>query len=220
MCEGPKMLAEALRWGTVIDTVVCVEGMAIPQLPEEVRIVQVPETLLRAVALTETPQGMVFLCKGRSLALPDRLEGDRWLVLDGLQDPGNLGTIWRTADAFGASGLLLCDSCDPWNPKVVRATMGAVFRLPVYEGKMEEVAALVKRAGLPLYATALRDDTVDVSELDLRRCAAIIGSEGRGVSERALELCQATVKIPMRERCESLNAAVAAAVVLWEGRRN
>jgi len=220
LCEGPKMLTEALRWETVVDTVVCAEGVVLPNLPQSVRVVQVPEGLLRAVALTEAPQGLVFLCKGKPLSLPEKLEGDRWLVLDGLQDPGNVGTVWRTADAFGASGLLLCNSCDPWNPKVVRATMGAIFRLPVYEGGMEEIAALVKEAGLPLYATALRDDTVDVADLDLKRCAAIIGSEGRGVSEQALELCQATVKIPMRDRCESLNAAVAAAVVLWEGWRN
>ena len=214
------MLAEALRWKAAVDTVVYAEGVVVPELPEGVRAVQVPEGLLRAVALTETPQGMVFLCKGESLSLPEKLEGDRWLILDGLQDPGNVGTVWRTADAFGASGLLLCDSCDPWNPKVVRATMGAIFRLPVYEGRMDEVAALVKEAGIPLYATALRDDTANVSDLNLKRCAVIIGSEGRGVSERALELCQATVKIPMRERCESLNAAVAASVVLWEGWRN
>ena len=116
--------------------------------------------------------------------------------------------------------MILCNSCDPWNPKVVRATMGAVFRLPVYEGGMEDVAALMNAAELPLYATALRDDTEDVRRLDLKRCAVIIGSEGRGVSERALELCCATVKIPMIDRCESLNAAVAAAVVLWEGWRN
>jgi len=219
LCEGPKMLAEALRWGSEVETVLFAEGVSLPELPAQVRIVEVPEGLLRSVALTETPQGMVFLCKGKSLALPEKLEGERWLVLDGLQDPGNVGTIWRTADAFGASGLILCDSCDPWNPKVVRATMGAVFRLNVYEGSMDDAAALLERSGLPLYATALREDTLDAREVDLRRSAVIIGSEGRGVSRRALELCRATVKIPMTERCESLNAAMAAAVVLWEGWR-
>jgi len=219
LCEGPKMLAEALRWGSEVETVLVAEGVSLPALPAEMRTVEVPEGLLRSIALTETPQGMVFLCKGRPLTLPEKLEGDRWLVLDGLQDPGNVGTIWRTADAFGASGLILCDSCDPWNPKVVRATMGAVFRLNVYEGGMDETAALLERSRLPLYATALREDTLDAREVDLRRSAVIIGSEGRGVSQRALELCRATIKIPMTERCESLNAAMAAAVVLWEGWR-
>lgn len=219
LCEGPKMLDEALRWGARVDTVVAAEGTALPPLPPQVRTVSVPEQLLRAVALTETPQGVVFLVRGRSLALPEQLEAGRWLLLDGLQDPGNLGTVWRTADAFGASGLILCASCDPWNPKTVRATMGAVFRLPVYEAALDEAVRRVRQAGLPLYATALREDTADARDVDLRRCAVIVGSEGRGVSPRALELCDRTVKIPMRETCESLNAAVAAAVVLWEGWR-
>ena len=84
---------------------------------------------------------------------------------------------------------------------------------------MNETAALLEHSQLPLYATALREDTLDAREVDLRRSAVIIGSEGRGVSQRALELCRATIKIPMTERCESLNAAMAAAVVLWEGWR-
>lgn len=219
LCEGPKMLAEALRWGAEVETVVVAEGTSLPELPDSVRTVNVPEELLRAVALTETPQGVLFLVKGKPLALPQTLEGKRWLILDGLQDPGNVGTVWRTADAFGADGLILCASCDPWNPKTVRATMGAAFRLPVYEGTLEEAALLLREAGLPLYATALREDTVDARDVDLSRCAVIIGSEGRGVSQKALELCQKTVKIPMTDRCESLNAAMAAAVVLWEGWR-
>lgn len=219
LCESPKMLAEALHWGAEVETVVAAQGTELPLLPNTVRVVEVPEELLRSVALTETPQKLIFLCRGKPLALPEKLEGKRWLILDGLQDPGNVGTIWRTADAFGADGLILCASCDPWNPKTVRATMGAVFRLPVYEGSLDEAAVLLKDAGLPLYATALREDTVDAREADMSRCAVIIGSEGRGVSQRALELCEKTVKIPMTDRCESLNAAMAAAVVLWEGWR-
>ena len=138
-------------------------------------------------------------------------------VLDGVQDPGHVGTIWRSADAFGADGLLLCPPCaDPWSPKTVRATMGAVFRLPVWEASLDELALRLDRKGIPLYATALREDTVDLRRADLRRAAVIVGSEGRGVSQRALELCRQTLKIPMRARCESLNAGVAASVALWE----
>lgn len=215
--EGPKLLAEALKWGAELDTVVCVKDMVLPELPETVRVVEVPEDLLTSVADTETPQGVIFLCKGKNLALPERLDGDRYLVLDGVQDPGNVGTIWRTADAFGADALILCNGCaDPWSPKTVRATMGAAFRLPVYEGALEQVAEKLSAAGIPLYATALREDTEDVRQVNLRRSAVIIGSEGRGVSHTALELCDKTVKIPMTERCESLNAGIAAGVVLWE----
>ena len=217
LCEGPKMLEEALRWGARLECVVCAQGAALPPLPEQVRVVEVPEDLLAAVADTRTPQGVVFLCRGGALTLPEQLEGSRYLVLDGVQDPGNVGTIWRSADAFGADGLILCPPCaDPWSPKTVRATMGAVFRLPVWEASLDELALRLDRKGIPLYATALREDTVDLRRADLRRAAVIVGSEGRGVSQRALELCRQTLKIPMRARCESLNAGVAASVALWE----
>lgn len=215
--EGPKLLAEALRWGGELEAVICAPGVELPELPAGTRVAEVSDSLLASVADTQSPQGIVFICKGKALSVPGRLTGGRYLLLDGVQDPGNVGTIWRTADAFGTDGLLLCEGCaDPWNPKTVRATMGAVFRLPVYECALETAAERLAAAGLPLYAAALRDDTADVRELDLGRCAVAIGSEGRRVSQRTLELCERTVKIPMSSRCESLNAAVAAAVVLWE----
>ena len=98
--------------------------------------------------------------------------------------------------------------------------MGVHFRSAVYRDTLDHAAALVKAAGLPLYAAALAEDTMDLRQADLRRCAVMIGSEGRGVSQAALALCDRTVKIPMSKTCESLNAAAAAAVVLWEGARN
>lgn len=219
--EGPKLLSEALRWGARIEAVIAVPNTILPELPAGVRVVEVPDRLLASIADTESPQGIIFVCRGKSLAMPARLEGRRYLVLDGVQDPGNVGTVWRTADAFGADGLILCNGCaDPWGPKTVRATMGAAFRLPVHEGALEEAADRLAQAGVPLYAAALREDTTDVRDADLKNCAVVIGSEGRGVSRQALALCEKTVKIPMSPRCESLNAAVAASVVLWEMARN
>lgn len=219
--EGPKLLAEALRWGGELEAVICAHGSVLPELPPRTRVVEVEDGLLTSIADTESPQGIVFICKGKNLTLPDRLTGSRYLLLDGVQDPGNVGTIWRTADAFGADGLILCGGCaDPWGPKTVRATMGAAFRLPVYECALEAAAERLAAAGLPLYAAALRDDTVDVRNIPLESCAVVIGSEGRGVSRQALTLCEKTIKIPMSPKCESLNAAVAASVVLWEMTRN
>lgn len=178
---------------------------------------EAPADLLDSLCDTRTPQGVLFLAKMPGLSPPERLEGGRWLVLDGLQDPGNVGTIWRTADALGADGLILVNHCaDPFSPKTVRATMGACFRLPVYEAEVQALPGLLERSGLPLYAAALGEDSVTVGEARLNRCAVVIGSEGRGVSPELLHLSEKTVKIPMRERCESLNAAVAAAVILWE----
>lgn len=214
--EGPKLLAEAVKAGAQLTTVVYAQGSE-PQDIADVRAVEVPSDLFQSLCDTKTPQGVLFLGKIPDLKSPDTLPGSRYLVLDGVQDPGNVGTIWRTADALGADGLLLVNGCaDPFSPKTVRSTMGACFRLPVYEVEAEELPGLLKRSGLPLYATALREDTVDVRQADLSRAAVVIGSEGRGISDRLLDMCSKTLKIPMRERCESLNAAVAATVVLWE----
>jgi len=215
--DGLKLLEEALRWEAPLTTVVVTEGTALPPVPESVRLVEVPGDVMASISPMESPQGALFLCRMPDITPPDRWEGKRCLVLDGLQDPGNVGTIWRTADALGADGLLLVNGCaDPWNPKTVRATMGACFRLPVYETTVSTLPQLLEKAGLPLYATALREDTVDIKTADLSRSAVVIGSEGKGISRELLELSQKTLKIPMRERCESLNAAAAAAIVLWE----
>lgn len=140
-----------------------------------------------------------------------------YLVLDGLQDPGNVGTIWRTADALEADGLLLVHGCaDPSAPRWCGPPWGPVSGSRCGRPAPERLADLLERSGLALYATALREDTEDIKTADLSRSAVVIGSEGRGVSPELLAMSQRALKIPMRERCESLNAAAAAAVVLWE----
>ncbi len=214
--EGPKLLEEAIKAGVKITATVSAEGFAVPAIPGA-RQVEVPREVLESLSDTKTPQGVLFLCELPGTAAPETLTGSRYLVLDGVQDPGNVGTIWRTADALGADGLILVHSCaDPFSPKTVRSTMGACFRLPVYEVGEEELPGLLERSDLPLYATALRYDTVDITTADLRRSAVVIGSEGKGISDALLNMSEKTLKIPMRERCESLNAAAAATIVLWE----
>lgn len=217
LCDGTKLLDEALKWGAPVQTAVFSDGVDIPALPDTVRAVRVSEDLMRSVSPMETPQGALFTVALPETKLPETLAGKHYLVLDGVQDPGNVGTLWRTADAFGADGMILLPGCaDPWSPKTLRATMGACFRLPVWEGALDDLVPKLAQAGLPLYATALREDTVDLREMDLRRCAVAIGSEGRGVSQAVLDASAKTVKIPMAEQCESLNAAIAGAVVLWQ----
>ena len=217
LVEGVKLLEECLRWGGEIDTLVCAQGVSPPVEATAHRAVAVPPDLLKSISAVDTPQGILALCKLPALNPPDKLTGARYLVLDGVQDPGNVGTVWRTADAFGCDGLFLLNGCaDPWSPKTVRATMGACFRLPLWESDLATLTGLLDGAGIPLRATALRHDTADVRSLRWDRAAAVVGSEGRGVSQEVLEACSETVKIPMEERCESLNAAVAAGVVLWE----
>jgi len=215
--DGVKLLAEAVKWNAPLKTVVVSEGVALPALPEGVRTVRVSEELMRSVSPAETPQGALFTAALCRPALPERLDGTRYLVLDGVQDPGNVGTILRTADAFDCEGVFLLNGCaDLYNPKTVRATMGAVFRASVWSCTAEELAALLRASDIPLYGTALRGDTVSLRELDLSRAAVAVGSEGRGLSEAVLSLCDRTARIPMSARCESLNAATAAAIMLWE----
>ena len=214
--EGPKLLEEAIKAGVEITAIISAEGVPVPAIPGA-RQIEVPREVLESLCDTKTPQGVLFLCRLPETKAPAKLEGSRYLVLDGVQDPGNVGTIWRTADALGADGLILVHSCaDPFSPKTVRSTMGACFRLPVYEVEEEQLPTLLKNSGLPLYATALREDTVDIKTADLSRSAVVIGSEGRGISDTLLNMSEKTLKIPMRERCESLNAAAAATIVLWQ----
>lgn len=215
--DGVKLLEEALKWDAPLTTVVVSPEVTPPDLPDGTRLVQVPKDVMETISPMKAPQGALFLAQLPDTAPPARLEGSRYLVLDGVQDPGNVGTIWRSADALGADGLLLVNGCaDPYSTKVVRASMGACFRLPVWETTVEELEKLLEASQIPLYATALREDTVDVRQADLSRAAVVIGSEGRGVSQALLDRARQTVKIPMRERCESLNAASAAVIVLWE----
>lgn len=218
LCEGPKMLEEALRFGASIKTLILRADLPLPEgLPSEVRQVRVPEGLLSWLSDTEQPQGILFTCKTQQLSLPEDIAGGRFLVLDGLQDPGNVGTIWRTADALGADGLFLLPGCaDPWNGKVLRATMGACFRLPLWETEQEPLLARLRALAIPLYAAGLTQEAVEIGSVPLGRAAVTIGSEGRGVSHQLLAACDGIVTIPMRARCESLNAAAAATVVLWE----
>lgn len=220
LCDSPKLLQEALLWGSELHTVVVTAGTEAPPLPKGVRLVEVPADVMRSVSPMETPQGTLFTCAIHTEPLPETLAGRRYVVLDTLQDPGNVGTILRTADAFHADGMFLVNGCaNLYNPKTLRATMGAVFRCPVWTVGVEELSALLKRSGIPLYGAALREDTLDARQADYSRCAIAIGSEGRGLTEDVLALCDRTIKIPMSEHCESLNAAAAATVLLWEAAR-
>ena len=218
LCDSPKLLQEALLWQAEITAVVTISPL--PRLPEHIRQVQVPEDIMSSISPVKTPQGVLFTCRLPQAPLPRSLTGRRYVLLDGVQDPGNVGTILRTLDAFDADGLLLTGGCaDPYGWKAVRSSMGAVFRRPIYFGSPEELAALLHRSDLPLYGAALREDTVDARQAGYTRCVLAIGSEGRGLSREVLDLCDQTIRIPMSDRCESLNAAIAAAVLLWESWR-
>lgn len=218
--DGVKLLEEAVRWNAALTVVVYTPGTALPPLPEDVRQVEVPPDVMRSISPMEAPQGALFLARMPDMSVPEALPGRRYLALEGVQDPGNVGTILRTADAYEADGLILLPGCaDIYNHKTVRSSMGAVFRLPVWSCGLSQLKELAQRSGLPMLGAALREDTVDVREADLRCGMILLGSEGKGLSEGALSACGQTVRIPMAGRCESLNVAAAAATLLWEGYR-
>lgn len=212
--DGIKLLQEALRWYPYVETVIVSEGVELPPMANSIRAIIVPADVMQSISQMKAPQGALFVCKKPEPVPP--VLADKTLVLEGLQDPGNLGTILRTADAFGAQVVLLEGCADPFQPKVVRASMGAMFRGQPLELTTQEFVNQAKSQELPIIATALMDSAVDIRNENLTRAAVIIGSEGGGISQNLLELADRAVIIPMGEQCESLNAAVAATVVMWK----
>ena len=214
VAEGTKLLEEAARWYPGLHTVVCREDLKLCKLPEQVRVVTVPEDVLKSVSTVDTPQGAIFLCR-----LPDRQQASLTagtLLLDGIQDPGNLGTILRTADALGVPVALLDGCADPYSFKTVRASMGAVFRMEIPAITEPEVLAQCARKNLMLTVTALNARAVDIRSANFENAVAVIGSEGQGVGRSLLDAAAQSVIIPMQPHCESLNAAIAAAIVMWQ----
>ena len=215
VADGTKLLAEAVRWiPQQLLTVVVTSAVDPGPLPEHVRLLEVPDDVMAQLSPMQTPQGALFTCAYPAAQKECLSPGT--LVLDGIQDPGNLGTILRTADAWDRPVIITPGCADVYSHKTVRASMGAVFRTPPVFSTQEAVVAACRAQGIPLLVTALTKDAVDLRCAALREAVVVIGSEGHGVGEYFLTQADQTVIIPMASRCESLNAAVAATVVLWQ----
>lgn len=213
VADGTKLLQEAVRFYPGLDTVILSDGVE-ANVPEHVKLIRVPEEVMVSISPMETPQGALFLCR-----LPEKTAFQPkagMLLLDGIQDPGNIGTILRTADALDVPVALLEGCADPYSHKVVRASMGAVFRTPVIQTTWEEARASCAQAGIPIAVTALSDQSQDLRSAALNHMAVVIGSEGRGVRQEVLDAADVQLIIPMNPHCESLNAAIAAAIVMWQ----
>jgi TrmH family RNA methyltransferase len=214
LCDGSKLFTEAVQNGADI-TAVLTSGEVPGVLPDNVPVYKVDEELLKSVSPLKTPQDILFSCR---IPSPKRTAaaGGFQIILEAIQDPGNVGTVIRTANAFGAGRVILTGGCaDPYNPKTVRATMGAVFRQTLAEADFDDIVRM-KTQGIKLYGAALCEGCMDVREAKLRNAAVAIGSEGHGLSKEMLELCDEKIIIPMMPGSESLNAAVAAAIIIWE----
>lgn len=210
VADGFKLLDEALKWYPQLKTVVLSQGEKCPPLPEGVRCVEIPAELMERVSSMKTPQGVIFtgtLPESRGKKLHSGM-----LLLDRIQDPGNLGTILRTADAFGIPVALTNGCADPYSEKTIRASMGAVFRTVPLRVELEEVFS----CGIPLAATALTPSSADIRQISLGDFLVVIGSEGQGICRELLEASERQIIIPMEARCESLNAAIAASIVMWQ----
>ncbi len=213
VADGTKLLEEAVRYYPGLDTVVLSDAVEIC-LPEQVNAVRVPDDIMAYISPMETPQGALFLCRMPENGVFTPKPG--MLLLDGIQDPGNLGTVLRTADALGVPVALLEGCADPYSHKTVRASMGAVFRTQPVQTTWEQVRAQCAQAGIPVAVTALSDKARDIRQANVSSMAVVIGSEGRGVRREILEQADAQLIIPMTAHCESLNAAVAATIVMWQ----
>jgi len=227
--EGPNLLTEAVRAGLSIVCVFVAQGSErlaeALNLPERVEVLAVPRELLDAALTTETPQPVAALVKPPNWAWAHLLGGRKEtapliVVLAGLQDPGNLGTIVRSAEAFGADGVLCLEgTVSEWNPKAVRASAGSVFRMPVLHANEREAMERLREAGVRILATTVQGaqpaDLVDLAE----PVALVIGNEGNGLRVELAAKADGAITIPCPGPVESLNAAVATSVLLYEAAR-
>ncbi len=227
--EGARLCVDAARSNVDI-AVVLFTSRAAKQYPESVLTVcsattssfEIEDTLASYLADTQTPQGIFCIC-----TLPQRQElsvgrlspQGRYAALECVQDPSNLGTIIRAAEAFGLDGLILSDGCcDPYSPKVLRGSMGGVFRLPLFfTDSLADSLETLNNQGLKTAACVVNNDAVPIEKASLGAgTVCVIGNEGNGLSAKTQKACSLNITIPMAGRAESLNASVAAGIVFWE----
>lgn len=224
--EGFRILEEAIRSGLRFRAVFFSESAGpradklLSQLGAQVETLLLPDKLFSSAIPSDAPQGVAALARWKEFSLEDVLAkspAGPILVIAGVQDPGNLGTILRSAEAFGAGGVLLGEgTVSPYNPKVVRASAGSVFRLPLARAKLSEVVGGMKDQGLRLVGTASHKGTLlDQAKLS-GPLAIFIGSEGAGLSRDLIQQMDEVLAIPQAVQVESLNVGVAASIVLYE----
>lgn len=177
---------------------------------------KIPHSLFKKISDTKTPQGIIAVCKIIKRDCGKIKKNGKYVALENVADPSNLGAVSRTAEALGADGIILSsDGCDPFSPKALRASMGTLLRMPVYI--FESFADGIKNTGLKSYACVVDRDAVSISNCDFKEgSVVVIGNEANGLTEEMKNAADTAVTIPMTGRAESLNAAAAAAIAIWE----
>ncbi|MBR3779480.1 MAG: RNA methyltransferase [Clostridia bacterium] len=230
--EGARLCGDALRSGVELKAVLytasalAVYGSVVePLLASADTVIEISPELSRHMSDTINPQGVFCIAKmlDNSLIIDKINIIGTYSALEDIQDPGNMGTVIRTAEALGIDGLLLSDGCcDVYNPKVLRASMGGVFRLPLMRvGDMAQAVETLQEKGLTAYACVVDATATPITEAGMGKgSVTIIGNEGNGLRAETIAACKHSVTIPMAGRAESLNASMAAGIILWEMCRN
>lgn len=212
LCDGVKLLKEAISSHMHICDVF-VSGELDFDIPQCDNFYETERDIIEYISQQKTPQNVIF-----SIKIPEFGESDsiiNSIVLENIQDPGNVGTVLRTANAFNISQVILVGECaDPYSPKTIRASMGAVFKKRIIRMSVRELIS--HKGDASLLAAALSDNAEDIRNVSLTNCAVCIGNEGNGLTKELIDACDKSIIIPMTPQCESLNASVAAGVIMWE----
>lgn len=185
----------------------------------ETEVFLIPDGIGEKMSSTDNSQGIFAVCGCLDKPpVSDTIKsGGKYILLHRVQDPGNLGTIIRTADAMGVDAVFLAECCDLYNPKTVRSTMGSLFRLNVYEVDLDEVFPLFGQRSIPSFAAVIDSDAVSLTDCDFSRGAVVlIGNEGNGLPKDVSEMCGHKLTVKMHGSVNSLNAAMAAGIIMWE----
>lgn len=225
--EGARLCADAAKSGIPIERVFFTArakeryvAYLAPLFSRARYLYEIDEPVAEKMSEVKSPQGVFCLCAARRPEPVSKMvPNGRYLAAERLQDPSNLGAIMRSAEALGIDGILLsADCCDPYAPKALRASMGAAFRLPVYEtASLPETLKVLREGGFSTYAAVVDRAAQSVLEADFSRGALLaVGNEGSGLSGETVAACEFKITIPMKGRAESLNAAAAAMILMWE----
>ncbi|MDY0236786.1 MAG: RNA methyltransferase [Gudongella sp.] len=224
--EGTKPVREAIQEKTEIINIFYSEKLfdreegktLFNELEHEKNIIKLEDKLFQSISNMENSQGIFAVAKFKNLSFEDMKSREVYIYLDEIQDPGNMGTIIRSSDAFHMGGIIIGKGCvDPFNPKVVRASMGSIFRVNlIFEEKANETFEKLKQSGRRILVTSLENSN-DINQFSFyNNDIIVIGNEGKGVKKEILEIANSLIKIPMRGLAESLNAGIAASIVMYE----
>ena len=227
--EGLRLCTDALNSSLVLDTVFYTSAFeekhaaSLASLCEAaLHVYCVSDAVAKKLSQTQTPQGVFCLVRAFTIPLAQSIDtSGKYIALEQIQDPSNLGAVCRTAEALGIDGAILCGCCDVFNPKALRASMGSLLRLPLFQ--CDDLPALLsekKAGGMHVYAATPNESAAPVTACSMSGgVITVIGNEGNGVSDQTLSVCD-ELTIPMLGRAESLNASMAAAIVMWEMMRS